>query len=295
MSRTSLPLNGTCRIAQAGHRSKAPAMLNLTLMDTRICSDLREPVVLIVIRTRPERQDRRVAIRATWANLCTYDQNKVRYLFLTGKQPGPQSAYVDEVLQREFDCYGDIVQYDSLDGYRLLPKKQFIALSLVHHLCSNFPFVFMTDEDFLINIPNLVKYVLQIRSENQTSFVGGHLHKNMQPDRDKKSKYYVEYDVYPNKTYPPFVAGGASLMSTSLIQSILAEIRTLQTEIHLEDVRMGIVLQRLGIESKDIKEVCLWPADCSNVPLSNVIANHGYDNVASLYEDWKKLNFSENC
>ncbi|KAF6769047.1 hypothetical protein AHF37_12258 [Paragonimus kellicotti] len=150
---------------------------------------------------------------------CTYDSSKVRYLFLTGKQPGPQSAYVDEILQREFDCYGDIVQYNSLDDYRLLPKKQFIALSLVHHLCSHFPFVFMTDEDFLINIPKLTDYLLQVPSESRRSFVGGHLYKNMHPTRDKGSKYYVQYYVYPNKTYPPFVAGGASLMSTSLIPS----------------------------------------------------------------------------
>ncbi|KAF8569413.1 hypothetical protein P879_05578 [Paragonimus westermani] len=295
MSPPSLPLSSTCRIPQTGHRPRSPAILDLKLMDTRVCSGLRESLVLIVIRSRPERQDRREAIRRTWANPCTYDSNKVRYLFLTGKQSGPRSAYVDEVLQQEFDCYGDIVQYDSPDNYRLLPQKQFIALSLVHHLCSNFPFVFMTDEDFLINIPNLVKYVSKIRSEDQISFVGGHLYEKLQPIRDKRSKYYVQYDVYPNKTYPPFIAGGASLMSTSLIPSVLAEIRKIKIHIHLEDVRMGIVLWNLGIKSRDIKEVCLWPSDCSGVPLSDIIANHGYDNVTSLYADWKKLKVSENC
>ncbi|KAF7258104.1 hypothetical protein EG68_04113 [Paragonimus skrjabini miyazakii] len=275
-------------------RIKVKTLLNLTLIDTRICSDLREPVVLIVIRATPDQQSKREAVRATWANPCTYDPNKVRYLFLTGKQPGPQSAYVDEVLQREFDCYGDIVQYDSLDGYRLLPKKQFIALSLVHHLCSNFPFVFMTDEDFLINIPKLTEYLLQVPSDSRKSFIGGHLYKDVHPTRDKGSKYYVEYDVYPNKTYPPFVAGGASLMSTSLIQSILGEMSKLQTKIHLEDVRMGIVLQRLGIVSRDINEICIWPVECRRIQLTKLIAKHGYNEEKSLYRDWKKLNLSLN-
>ncbi|KAF5400402.1 hypothetical protein PHET_06005 [Paragonimus heterotremus] len=281
-------------VQEAMRRIKVQGLLNLTLINTRICFDLREPLVLIVIRSRPDRQDRRKAIRDTWANPCTYDPNKVRYLFLTGKQPGPQSVYVDEVLQREFDCYGDIVQYDSLDGYHLLPKKQFIALSLVHHLCSNFPFVFMTDEDFLINIPKLTEYLLQVPSENRKYFVGGHLYKNVHPTRDKGSKYYVEYDVYPNKTYPPFVAGGASFISTSLIQSILAEMSTLLTEIHLEDVRMGIVLQRLDIVSIDVNGICIWPVECRLIHLNNLIAKHGYNDEKSLYRDWKKLNLSLN-
>ncbi|KAA3677066.1 beta-1,3-galactosyltransferase 1 [Paragonimus westermani] len=169
-------------VPEAMHRiQKTQTLLNLTLIDARICSGLRQPLVLIVIRATPDQQGKRKAIRATWANPCTYDPNKVRYLFLTGKQPGPQSAYVNEVLQQEFDCYGDIVQYDSADGYRLLPQKQFIALSLVHHFCSNFPFVFMTDEDFLINIPKLTEYLLQVPPKGRKSFVGGHLYKDVPP------------------------------------------------------------------------------------------------------------------
>ncbi|KAF8569414.1 hypothetical protein P879_05579 [Paragonimus westermani] len=278
------------------HRiQKVRTLLNLTLIDARICPGLRQPLVLIVIRATPDQQSKREAIRATWANPCTYDSNIVRYLFLTGKQSGPQSTYVDEVLQQEFDCYGDIVQYDSPDGYRLLPQKQFIALSLVHHLCSNFPFVFMTDEDFLINIPKLTEYLLQVPPNGRKSFVGGHLYKDVPPVRDIRNKYYVQYDVYPNKTYPPFIAGGASLMNTSLIPSVLAEIRKSKIHIHLEDVRMGIVLWNLGIETRDIKGICILPVKCRRVPLNELIAKHGYSNEKSLYRDWKKLNWFSNC
>ncbi|KAA3675324.1 beta-1,3-N-acetylglucosaminyltransferase 5 [Paragonimus westermani] len=201
-------------------------------MKQQLCSASVQPTVLIVIRSTPNQRVKRDAIRTTWGNPCTYDTQKVELLFLVGRHIGLNSASVDLDLQLEYRHFRDIVQYDSADSYRLLPNKQKAAFHLIN-------------EDFLVNISNLVDYILQLHTNDYMSFVGGHLYGSSAPIRDNTSKYYVSLERYPNRTFPPFVAGGATLMATSLAGKILSEMPKLKTQLHLEDVNLGMILKKI--------------------------------------------------
>ncbi|KAF5396678.1 hypothetical protein PHET_10274 [Paragonimus heterotremus] len=265
------------------------------LMKQQLCSAPVKPTVLIVIRSTPNQRVKRDAIRTTWGNPCTYDTQRVELLFLVGKHTGLKSASVDFGLRLEFQRFRDIVQYDSADSYRLLPNKQQAAFHLINKHCFNFPFVFMTDEDFLINIPNLTDYILKLPINDYISFVGGHLYGNSVPIRENTSKYYVSLESYPNRTIPPFVAGGATLMATSLTGQILSEMSKLKTKLHLEDVNLGLILKKLGVMPKNIREICIVEKLCNRIPLRQRIAAHGYNTPTKLRKDWQKLNLTVDC
>ncbi|KAF8562996.1 hypothetical protein P879_09055 [Paragonimus westermani] len=264
-------------------------------MKQELCSTSVQPTVLIVIRSTPNQRVKRDAIRTTWGNPCTYDTQRVELLFLVGRHIGLKSAAVDLGLQLEYRRFRDIVQYDSGDSYRLLPNKQKAAFYLITKHCSNFPFVFMTDEDFLVNISNLVDYILQLHTNDYMSFVGGHLYGNSAPIRDNTSKYYVSLESYPNRTLPPFVAGGATLVATSLAGKILSELPKLKTQLHLEDVNVGMILKKIGVMPRNIRTICILEEQCDSIPLHQRIAVHGYNTSAKLKNDWQKLNVNFDC
>ncbi|KAF7255503.1 hypothetical protein EG68_07601 [Paragonimus skrjabini miyazakii] len=275
--------------------SEQPMPYRFVLMKQQLCSASVKPTVLIVIRSTPNQRIKRDAIRTTWGNPCTYDTQRVELFFLVGKHTGLKSASVDLDLQLEFQRFRDIVQYDSADSYRLLPNKQQAAFHLINKQCSNFPFVFMTDEDFLVNISNLVDHILQLHINDYISFVGGHLYGNSVPIRDNTSKYYLSLESYPNRTLPPFVAGGATLMAISLTGKILSEMSKLKTKLHLEDVNLGLVLKKLGVMPRNIRTICILEEQCNSIPLHQRIAVHGYNTSTKLREDWQKLNVTVDC
>ncbi|KAF7234072.1 hypothetical protein EG68_12582 [Paragonimus skrjabini miyazakii] len=268
---------------------------NWTILNKETCSQQRQPLLLIIIRSSPDRWDRRKAIRATWGDPCTYDRLRVRYMFLIGTYAGWNKMRVNQLLQLESNLYGDIAQYDYADGYARLPLKQIAAFTIATKYCSNFPFVFMTDEDFFVHIPNLVSYIEQINTDEYATFIGGYVYNDSSPVRQRLNRYYVPAEVYPNGSYPWFTAGGATLLTTQLIGRLLEELPKLPMRLHLEDVTTGIVLEKLRVKPRNIEKICILWGSCQDIPLELRIAVHGYETTADLKRDWNKLKLPSTC
>ena len=84
---------------------------------------------------------------------------------------------------------------------------------------------------------------LPLRSDYLTGFyMGGY-----SPIRNVNSKWYVSEDLYPSNIYPPFCSGTTYVFSTDLASKILQVAQNV-SYIELEDVFMGLCLNKMGLK-----------------------------------------------
>jgi len=70
--------------------------------------------------------------------------------------------------------------------------------------------------------------------------------------RNKASKYYISYDVYPDETYPDFCHGGMSAMSFDILSDIYRTAETTNFDgFYLEDVLITGILRQKTYNTSD--------------------------------------------
>ncbi|XP_046557968.1 beta-1,3-galactosyltransferase 5-like [Haliotis rubra] len=201
--------------------------------------------LLVLILSAPENIDRRNALRETWLSPYINNTSKVRYLFLLGL-----SEYVasDAIIQQENTVYKDILQGDFLDDYHNLTYKTLMGLTWAANHCKEAKLIIKVDDDVWLNIPTL----LQLLNYNLHSFsVGGKCLHNSLPIRNPDSKWYASLQSYPEAYFPPFCAGPGYVISPKTAAKIL-EVSKNVPYFHLEDVYVGMCIQKLGQRTKTI-------------------------------------------
>ncbi|XP_067681600.1 beta-1,3-galactosyltransferase 5-like [Haliotis asinina] len=201
--------------------------------------------LLILITSAPENIDRRNALRETWLSPYKNNTSKVRYLFLLGLSEYTAS---DALIQQENTVYGDILQGDFLDDYHNLTYKTLMGLTWAVNHCKEAKLIIKVDDDIWLNIPTLLKLL----NYNLHSFsIGGKCSYNALPIRNPDSKWYASFQSYPEAHFPPFCAGPGYVISPKTAAKILEVSRNVPY-FHLEDVYVGMCIQKLGQRLKTI-------------------------------------------
>lgn len=73
----------------------------------------------MIIKSRPRNFERRETIRKTWASVRFLDGGKFDHVFLMGREKPGQTS----LLKKEYEKYGDILQYDEADAIRWVVSK----------------------------------------------------------------------------------------------------------------------------------------------------------------------------
>ncbi|CAL4109887.1 unnamed protein product [Meganyctiphanes norvegica] len=196
--------------------------------------------VLILITSKPNHEKHRQGIRLTWGHFSARKDVAIAFVF------GNSTLENQKILDKESDIYEDIIQGTFMDNYPNVTLKTVSMLDWVLKYCSDVPFVLKTDDDMFINVPLLLSFI--DRKSNESMVMYGRLGHHWTPNRNKKSKYFVDEKSYTAKYYPDFLSGPAYLF-TSDISEILLE-KTLNTIfLPLEDVLInGIVGESLMIK-----------------------------------------------
>uniref|UniRef100_A0A8C5LY18 Hexosyltransferase n=1 Tax=Leptobrachium leishanense TaxID=445787 RepID=A0A8C5LY18_9ANUR len=208
------------------------------------------PFLVVLITTTHGLKEARMAIRQTWGKARTInDKNVVAFFLLGTSASGDQNDQA--TLVEEHNTYHDIIQRDFTDVYYNLTLKTIMGLDWLHHFCPQATFAMKTDTDMYINPFNLV-YLLLIKNIT-VNFFTGFLKPNEFPIRNWFSKWYVSRNEYPHEKYPPFCSGTGYVFSVDVAQKIQA-ISTSVPFIKLEDVYMGLCLERLNIPLQELHE-----------------------------------------
>ncbi|KAM9324537.1 beta-1,3-galactosyltransferase 2-like [Gastrophryne carolinensis] len=203
------------------------------------------PFLILLIAVQAWQKEARQAIRQTWGKEDFLPGVKVLRLFLLGKEV-VRNKRVEQYITEERRRYHDIIQQDFLDTYYNLTLKTLMGLHWVATYCPHALYVMKTDSDMFINTEYLVYKVLKPDQPPRTNFFTGQVLINRFPFRDRQSKWFMPKEIYPGYRYPPFCSGTGYVFSGDLAAKIL-NISANITILHLEDVYVGLCLNKLGV------------------------------------------------
>ncbi|XP_075433579.1 beta-1,3-galactosyltransferase 5-like isoform X2 [Ascaphus truei] len=209
----------------------------------------RPPFLLLLIPSLPQEASVRDTLRKTWANESLVEGVIITRLFLLGM---PNSnATTDEVTQgsvkRESSTHRDIIQQDFMDTYYNLTLKTLMGMQWASRRCPNASYVMKIDSDMFFNPLFLVHQILHPESAAKVGFFTGYVVVGSPPFREKDSKWYVPWEVYSKKRYPPYCSGTGYVFSGELTGRIYNQAHLL-TIFPFEDVFVGLCLEKMGLQ-----------------------------------------------
>jgi hypothetical protein len=220
----------------------------------------------------------RQTIRHTWANTTQYDNptsghttsssvQSVGVFFLVA---GPWS----KEMQTEFDTFGDLIWINEEEIYNgeqsVLTYKTQSFIRIVHDLGQelklDIQYVFKTDDDSYIHIPNLYNELLLSSSSSSSSsqqqkennqndihrqardYWGWCQLNKFPPKRDDTAKWPVSFELYPEPMYPRYCQGAGFALSWKFITCAatddnIGKIRFLP----FEDAAIGLLAERCSV------------------------------------------------
>lgn len=122
------------------------------------------------------------------------------------------------MIEKESKLKRDIIRIPLIESYEELPYKILQSFAFVNKLNFNFDFIMKIDDDIFFNSFELMDFVDSIREEDV--FVG-QIYSNGRPDRNRKSKYFVAEELFPNNAYKPFTYGGCYIIKRKIINYLI--------------------------------------------------------------------------
>ncbi|XP_075040176.1 beta-1,3-galactosyltransferase 2-like [Mixophyes fleayi] len=249
----------------------------------------KSPFLILLIATQTWQQEARQAIRQTWGKEDVLPGVHTLSLFLLGKDAA-LTIEAEQTLVSESQQYHDIIQQDFMDTYSNLTLKTLMGLDWVATYCPQVSYVMKTDSDMFVNTEYLITNLLKPDQPPRTKYFTGYLMRDFSPNRNTESKWYMSPDLYPGDRYPLFCSGTGYVFSGDLAEKILkisASIRIL----HLEDVYVGICLDKLGIPPvpppKD-SDFNHWKVSYSHCVYNRLVTSHQFE-PKELLKCWHSL------
>ncbi|TTW40636.1 Lactosylceramide 1,3-N-acetyl-beta-D-glucosaminyltransferase A [Bagarius yarrelli] len=247
-------------------------------------------LLLLFVKSSPENFKRRRAIRSTWGNEAYIQKNfnvTVKVLFALGMKPQPlDRRKLQHMLFKEDLIHRDLIQQDFFDTFHNLTTKFLLQLTWTHTYCNHAHFIMSADDDIFIHTPNLIRYLQEINQADVKDFWVGNVNRGAPPNRNKDSKYYVSYEMYPWSLYPDYTFGAGYVFSRDVASKVYHASLTLNASLYIDDVFMGICASAMGIspqqhvffsgDGKAPNDACIY---------KQMITSHGH--VEDIHELWK--------
>ena len=251
--------------------------------------------MLMVIKSACGLAVRRNAIRATWGDKSWIEKNagvKVKLFFLLGDCTNDRTR---KALIEENKKHSDILQWQFFDSFRNLTLKECLFLQWYARTCRNVPYIFKGDDDVFVNVKNIVKFLKELPFESRKDLFRGSVLNGSPRILDPSWKYYVSYNLYPEKYYPPYVSGGGFIMSSSVAVRLFQT--TLKTRIiPIDDAFLGILLKQFGVLPQNDKTFKSWGMKIADVcRLAKIKTFHKMlpDKLLAVWQDYVRLNISD--
>lgn len=251
----------------------------------------QDVLLLLFVKSSPENRYRRDAIRQTWGDekyVRSQLNANIKTLFALGRPTHhEQKTQQQRELELEDQKYQDLIQQDFLDTFHNLTLKLLLQFSWVKAYCPHARFIMSADDDIFIHMPNLIAYLQSLTQMGAQDLWIGRVHRGSPPIRDRRSKYYVPYEMYQWPSYPDYTAGAAYVISNDVAARVYEASLTLSTSLYIDDVFMGLCANKVGIvpqyhvffsgEGKAPYHPCIY---------NKMMTSHGH--VDDLRQLWKQ-------
>ena len=195
--------------------------------------------LLIYVFSAAANFPQRLAVRATWGNK-TVLKDEVKLVFILGRA---SSTDIQKRIEEESKKFNDIVQGDFEDSYYGLGNKSITTWNWIRMYCHTAKVFMKADDDLAFDMERLVKTVQPYI--NKPRHLMCYLMKRPGVIRDKKNKFYVSVEEYPDKFYPDYCNGWAFLYTRDIVEEMCRYM--LQTEMFkIADVwTTGLVMNKV--------------------------------------------------
>lgn len=244
-------------------------------------ASMKYPRVVILVKSAAINYERRELIRNTWAGAGNITKN-VRVVFLLGLP-----IHGNLAVRKESTEHGDIIQENFIDNYHNNTIKMIMGYKWAVSNCKSADYLFFVDDDYFVNIKNLVQYVSSRNQNEKHKLFSGTLLPHSTPFRVNGSKWYVPWEDYPFDNWPPYLAGGAYFVSMALARKFNLAFPYVKP-LHIDDTYLGIVARKLGIKPTSNQKIGYRKMQLAT--LQTLIASHGYAKKEDVEKAWIFLN-----
>ncbi|XP_072255354.1 beta-1,3-galactosyltransferase 5-like [Pyxicephalus adspersus] len=207
------------------------------------CTRIREPhpeeqgasnqkLLILAVKSNPGGGARRAALRETWARKREIMGYKIKPVFLLGKTN--VKGHMD-IVKLESQVYGDILQWDMMEGHYNLSSKERCFLEWLYLNSPQVHYIFKADDDEFVNPDVIVHYITEKGSPD--TIHGFHQHR---PPVMRRGKYCISRNLYPHDYYPGFVSGGGFLFPGASVHNLYMASQLLPV-FPLDDVYFGFL------------------------------------------------------
>ena len=141
-------------------------------------------------------------------------------------------------IEKEFLTHDDVVIGDFVDSYRNLTLKMMFGLLYANQFCQTADFVLKMDDDMFYNP---IKLISLLQSSPRKRVYIGMSNANRFPRRNPNNKFYISPVIYKDGLFPPFVFGGATILSMDSIKHLNKSHYKVPC-LPLEDTYMGLLM-----------------------------------------------------
>ena len=247
---------------------------------TTVCFDGRNNIrILSVVKSKVTNFLIREAIRRTWGKIAS--NGPYRLVFAVGHS---QNKRTRRQVQVEYARYGDIIQENFMDTYYNNSLKTIMTIRWVATHCYRAEFVFLVDDDVMVNFSNLLNHVNTIPHNVAETLYSGN-RKFEYPER-KKGKWRVSLKEFPYDCYPSYISGGAILTSGHVIRKfnlLLPYVKRYK----LDDIYISILAQKLGITPTHNNKMSMKK---KKIPvLREMICSHGFSKYRNYIDTYRNM------
>ncbi|XP_035658568.1 N-acetyllactosaminide beta-1,3-N-acetylglucosaminyltransferase 4-like [Branchiostoma floridae] len=238
--------------------------------------------LLIIVTSSPQNAKQRQSIRQTWGNETNVPGVTIRTLFAIGKT---NNLATQQALQQEDHTYHDIIQENFIDSYHNLTHKTIMCLKYAFKFCPNAKFLLKTDDDTFVNVFNLVTYLKELMKTKTERIVVGEVWREGKPIQEQRRKWPVPTSEYPRESYPKYPNGFAYVISNDITRRVYLASENIKN-FFLEDVYIGLCLEKLGIDLIDNEHFYNYFVDIDPCRHPKLIASHWVKEPTKMVKLW---------
>ncbi|XP_071827664.1 uncharacterized protein [Apostichopus japonicus] len=267
-----------------------------------LCSSVHDEYanvfVVSLISSHVRNYKQRNAIRETWGSQHLFFGRNVRYVFILGKKEGKNGAMIQELVAKEAQKYGDIVQGNFQESFKNLTLKVVLGLKWTTEFCSDAAYLYKGDEDMFVAWRNVIRFLLETSDkagkEKMSRFFVGSKMRGSPRISNPKDRYYVNESYFAGDFYPLYCSGGSYVISNDIIPELFK--KSLSTPlIPIDDAYQGMLTEQIGVHPVDHKGFrVLFKKGCF-LQSPKTLTLHGFKSSQSLRNIWSKYQENEKC
>ncbi|XP_046542741.1 uncharacterized protein LOC124253063 isoform X2 [Haliotis rubra] len=177
------------------------------------CSSKADFKIIILVHSAVSHFHKRQTIRRYLGVKRTRSGILFDFVFLLGQT---LNTSLHRKLTAESKTYSDIVQGNFTDSYQNMTYKHMMGYHWVVHYCSHVNYVIKIDDDVIVNVENVVKYISTKKIKKGQIVCSAHLKSKIKTF----GKWLPRKKQFPFDHYPPYCSGFAYLAPVSVIKRL---------------------------------------------------------------------------